>query len=304
MEPIVFTPLYQQRVWGGRELETRFGRALPDDGQPYGEAWEMVDREDEQSVVSEGEHQGRTLHELWTQRREELFGERLDGERFPLLIKILDARDDLSIQVHPPQAVAKELGGEPKTEMWYIAGADPGAKLYAGVNEGVNRQAFATAIDEGKAEQVVPAFEVSEGDSLFIPSGLLHAIGAGLVIFEIQQNSDTTYRVYDWGRLGLDGKPRDLHVKESLQSILFDEGKPKIDAVENGPIASCEHFHVEARVLAVGEKVCSADRFKIVMIVEGSLEGGHRAGRTLLLPRGGCEVIAGEATRILVIEVP
>ena len=139
MEAIRLKPLYMRRVWGGRSLEKAYGRKLPEADTPYGESWEVVDREDEQSVVDGGAHDGLSLHELWTNHRREVFGEGLpDSERFPLLVKILDARDKLSIQVHPPAEVAGDLGGEPKTEMWYIADAEPGAALYVGLKDGVS----------------------------------------------------------------------------------------------------------------------------------------------------------------------
>ena len=297
MEPIVFEPLYMQRVWGGRELERQYGRRLPD-GAPYGESWEIVDRDGEQSVARGGEFAGRTLHELWTEQRAEIFGDGLpDSGRFPLLIKVLDARDDLSIQVHPPEARAAGLGGEPKSEMWYIAAADPGAKLYVGLKDGVTRGDFEKAVGEGTVAECVHAIEAKAGESIFIPSGRLHAIGAGLLIHEIQQNSDTTYRVFDWNRLGLDGKPRELHVGESLASIDFADFEPGMDPPEGTVIAECEHFRVEKLVLAAGESAGNreAGRFSIFSVAEGEVTcGSARFGKGdfFLLPRGGGKVRA------------
>jgi mannose-6-phosphate isomerase len=146
--------------------------------------------------------------------------------RFPWLVKLLDARERLSLQVHPPAALAASLGGEPKSEMWYVAEADPGAELYAGLKRGVTREAFERAIQTGTVADCFHRVAVGARDAMFLPSGRVHAIGAGLVIFEIQQNSDTTYRVFDWHRLGLDGKPRALHVSQSLASINFDDFEP------------------------------------------------------------------------------
>ncbi|MCU0779273.1 MAG: class I mannose-6-phosphate isomerase, partial [Akkermansiaceae bacterium] len=186
MQPITFKPIYMPRVWGGRELERVYGRQLPDADQPYGESWEIVDRGNEQSIVDEGALAGTALHDLWTDRREEIFGSGYEAQpRFPILIKILDARDDLSIQVHPPVDRAAELGGEPKTEMWFIADCDPGAKLYVGLKHGVSRKDFERAITGGGVEACVHAIEPKPGDSIFIPSGRLHAIGAGFLIHEI-----------------------------------------------------------------------------------------------------------------------
>ncbi len=298
MTPITFTPLYMERVWGGRMLESEYGRTLPDDS-PYGESWEIVDRKEEQSIVAEGEFTGRSLHELWTTRREEIFGTGLpDSPRFPLLIKVLDARDDLSIQVHPPAAIAPALGGEPKTEMWYIAKADAGAKLYAGLKAGITRDEFETALGDGSVAEVVHALEPRSGESIFIPSGRLHAIGAGFLIHEIQQNSDTTYRVFDWNRMGLDGKPRELHVEESLRSIDFNDDEPGMDAPSGTVIAECDHFRVEKLELGTGDPAANArdDRFSIFSIAEGEVTDAdgrlYRKGDFLLLPQGSASLTA------------
>lgn len=310
MEPITFTPLYMQRVWGGRMLETAYGRRLPDDA-PYGESWEIVDREDAQSVVSEGPFAGRHLHELWTTRREEIFGTDLPGsDRFPLLIKILDARDDLSIQVHPPAAIAPALGGEPKTEMWYIADADPGAKLYVGLRAGLTRDEFETALAEGTVADAVHAIEPAAGESIFIPSGRLHAIGAGFLIHEIQQNSDTTYRVFDWNRVGLNGRPRDLHVEESLRSIDFNDYEPGMDAPDGDTLATCDHFHVEKLHVPKNEAVGNArdDRFSIFSVIDGRVESSEGRpfgkGDVFLLPRTAPDLHAATDATVLRTTIP
>ncbi len=298
-----------QRVWGGRELERQYGRELPD-GAPYGESWEIVDRESEQSVVVGGPWAGKTLHELWTGYREVVFGAGLpDSGRFPLLIKVLDARDDLSIQVHPPVSLAAGFGGESKTEMWYIAGADPGAKLYVGLKKGVTQGDFEKAIEEGGVADCVHAIEPRAGESIFIPSGRLHAIGAGFLIHEIQQNSDTTYRVFDWNRLGLDGKPRELHVEESLASIDFEDFEPGMDAPNGAVIAECKYFRVEKLELAAGERAGNreAGKFSIFSVAEGDVScGGVMFGRGdfFLLPKGGGDVIAGGGAVLLRTTIP
>jgi len=224
--PLKFKPILKERVWGGRNLERLYQKPLPPD-VPIGESWEISDRPDDESQVAEGPLAGRTLHDLMRGQPRELIGpggEKL--ERFPLLIKILDAQDILSLQVHPPASVAAQLGGEPKTEMWYVAEASPEAVIYAGLKRGVTREAFERRLRNGTVAECVHRFSVQKGDALFIPSGRLHALGAGLVIFEIQQNSDTTYRVFDWNRVGLDGKPRQLHIEQSLASINFDDFEP------------------------------------------------------------------------------
>ena len=306
MDMIRFIPQYKQRVWGGRRLEEGYGRELPDEA-PYGESWEIVDRADEQSVVAAGRFAGKTLHALWTEHRAEIFGEGLpDAERFPLLIKLLDARDDLSIQVHPPARVAAELGGEPKTEMWYLAEVDPGAKLYVGLKRGVTREAFEAALQEGTVAEVVHQLEPQADESIFIESGRLHAIGGGFLIHEIQQNSDTTYRVFDWNRVGLDGQPRQLHVEESLRSIDFDDIEPEIDAAGDGVLAQCEHFRVEKLSVAAGGEVGTAcdDRFAIISVIDGWLDGGLSKGDVVLLPRGCAAISVMQDAVVLRTTIP
>ena len=300
-----------ERVWGGRELERVYQRTLPDPEKPFGESWEIVDREKEQSVVDQGPWTGSSLHELWTNHREEIFGTGFfDHPRFPILIKVLDARDELSIQVHPPAHLAAALGGEPKTEMWFIADCDPGAKLYVGLKNGVTRADFEQAIADGSVADCVHAITPNPGESIFIASGRLHAIGAGFLIHEIQQNSDTTYRVFDWNRLGLDGKPRELHVAESLASIDFTDFEPAMDTPVGDTLASCEYFQADRKSLAAGETIANPrdDRFSILSIADGQLEseGGRRFGKGsfILLPRDASPLKALENSTVLQITLP
>lgn len=308
--PLTFTPLYQERVWGGRELENVYNRTLPKEGVPFGESWEITDRPDEQSVVCAGPLAGKSLHQLWSEQREEIFGAGFTSERFPLLIKILDARDDLSIQVHPPVELAAELNGEPKTEMWYIADVAPDSNIYVGLKNGVTKESFEKALTDGTCEEQVHAIAPKAGESIHIPSGRIHAIGAGLLIYEIQQNSDTTYRVYDWNRVGLDGVPRELHVEESMQCIDFNDFEPEMDTPKGNTIALCEYYHVRQLDLAAGETVGNpeADRFSIVTIVSGevfdSAGNSYIAGDFMILPVGADPLVAQSDTRLLVTTVP
>jgi len=285
-EPIRFRPIYMERVWGGRSLETVYGRKLPSAETPFGESWEMVDRPEAQSIVDGGEFDGKSLHDLWVEHRETIFGGG-EGERFPLLMKILDAREKLSVQVHPPAAIAPELGGEPKTEMWYVAAAEPGAELYIGLRDGVSKQGFVESIGQGTTAEQLHPVAGRAGESIFIPSGRLHAIGAGYLIFEIQQNSDTTYRVFDWNRVGLDGKPRDLHVDESIACIDFDDHEPAMDAPDGELLAECPEFRVERWTLESGRNAAAEGGFAIIAVTEGSLRCGSsqfRAGDFFLIP--------------------
>lgn len=226
--PFTFRPLYQDRIWGGRRLETVFGRSLPP-GRVIGESWEVCDRPDAVSVVAQGPLTGRTLAELMSADPVGLWGQSVpSGTRFPWMCKLLDAREDLSLQVHPPASVAVALGGEPKTEMWYVAAADPGACFHAGLRAGTGRNEFERCARDGTVAELFHRLPARAGDALFLPSGRVHALGRGLVIFEIQQNSDTTYRVFDWNRVGLNGRPRDLHLDQAMASIDFKDQAPAL----------------------------------------------------------------------------
>ena len=277
--PITFAPHFMERVWGGHALATKLGRALPSD-VPIGESWELVDRADVQSVVSHGPLAGTTLHALWRTRREEIFGTELaESERFPLLAKILDAREKLSVQVHPPASKAAALGGEAKTELWYLLDAEPGAEVFAGLVKGTTQRGFERALVGGHVADCLHRLPVVAGDAIFIPSGRCHAIGGGCLIVELQQNSDTTYRVFDWNRVGLDGKPRELHLAESLDSIDFADYEPSLAQPQGERIVECEFFNIDRWQLATprheeaaggviftvlsGEVICGERRFRI-----------------------------------------
>jgi len=308
--PYKFQPILIERLWGGTAL-ARYGKAIPP-GKRIGESWEISDRTDAQSVVANGPAAGQTLRQLIQQHGVQLLGtncihsrtgvppvglttgDRRDAcpttPRFPLLIKLLDARERLSLQVHPPAALAALLGGEPKTEMWYILEAAPDSVLIAGLRRGITRQQFEAAIRQGGVafQKCFHQFPVKVGEALFVPSGRLHAIGAGLVIAEIQQNSDTTYRVYDWDRVDDKGQPRALHVRESLASINFEDFEPVPTPL---PI-QCTDFVVE-KLDVSGPMAgrCDGSSFQIlggitgeVVIQAGSFAEQLRPGEFILLP--------------------
>jgi len=268
---LTFTPLYQPRVWGGQKLNEVFGRKLPTD-TPIGESWELVDRPNEQSVVNRGQYEGWSLHQLWSERRAELFGVWFSDERFPILIKILDAAEPLSVQVHPPLSVAKELRGDPKTEIWYFVQTAPDAGVYVGLKDGTSKEKFETALAEGSVADLVHRIPTRPNSFIFIPSGRIHAIDAGNLIFEIQQNSDTTYRVFDWNREGLDGKPRELHIQPSLASIDFSDFEPPLGDVVGEVIVSCNHFHVERWSLTESRSAHNRRQFAVFQCVSGKVE--------------------------------
>ena len=226
--PLTFHPIFKERVWGGRNLKRLYGKAIPQN-VPIGESWEISDRPEDASVIANGALAGKDLRWLMENHSKELLGKtRPHGARFPLLVKILDAEDKLSLQVHPPAHLAAGLGGEPKTEMWYIANASPDAALYVGLKRGTTRTDFERKVRDGTVSESFHRIPVKTGDVMFLPSGRVHAIGGGNVIFEIQQNSDTTYRVFDWNRMGMDGKPRELHVEQSLACIDFKDFEPRL----------------------------------------------------------------------------
>ena len=285
-QPLTFEPHYMERVWGGRRLGTKLQRKLPTSG-PIGESWELVDREDVQSVVNQGDLEGITLHELWITMRESVFGADIpDSPRFPLLAKLLDATDTLSVQVHPPEHKAAELNGEPKTEMWFLLDAEPGASLYAGFRGGVHQQTFEEGLSTGDVERLLHKIPVKAGDAMFIPSGRCHAIGAGCLIIEIQQNSDTTYRVFDWNRTGLDGKSRELHIGESLDSIDFTDHEPSLIEQSAEVLVNCPFFQVERWSLDFA-RADQSKRGVIFTVIFGEVVCGgrsFRAGDFFLLP--------------------
>ena len=299
--PLTFKPIFKERVWGGRRLEKLFHKPLPA-GVVIGESWEICDRPDDVSVIANGALAGKDLHWLVEKHPDELFGKaKAVGGRFPLLIKLLDAQDKLSLQVHPPRARAVELGGEPKTEMWYIAEAQPGAELYVGLRPGVTPDMFETKLQDGTVAECFHRVQVRAGDVMFLPSGRVHAIGAGLVIFEIQQNSDTTYRVFDWNRQGLDGKPRALHLRESLQSIDFQDFEPSLvrapkkikGAVAVRELVRDPLFDIDSIEFGAGSAhFLEPGKLHVVGAVAGQVQIGSAAGAALLSAGQFCLVPA------------
>ena len=285
-QPLIFEPIFMERIWGGRRLETLFGKRLPP-GVRIGESWEIVDRPEAQSVVHSGPWRGTTLHELWVHHRSEIFGNIADSPRFPILLKLLDAAEKLSLQVHPPAEIAAELGGEPKTEFWYIADASPAAELYVGMRRKSSREAFKQAIAAGTAEEHVCRMPVKTGDGMFLPSGRVHAVGGGNVIVEVQQNSDTTYRVFDWNRTDENGKPRTLHVEESLRCIDFDDCEPSLVDCDREALVSHALFRVEKWRLDRPREVGPRGEFAIVCCLSGGVKCSGTtigAGEFFLVP--------------------
>jgi mannose-6-phosphate isomerase len=286
LTPLTFEPIFMERIWGGRRLESEFGKKLPPQ-KVIGESWEIVDRPEAQSIVRNGPLHGKTLHELWTQHRDEIFGEVPDAPRFPLLLKLLDAHDKLSLQVHPPEEVASRLGGEPKNEFWYVAAAVPGAELYLGFREPITRDQLEKALRDGTAADYVHKIRVKSGDAVFLPSGRLHALGGGNLIIEIQQNSDTTYRVFDWNRVDDTGKQRQLHIDQALQCIDFGDVRPPLLQAKGELLLRNDLFEIQKWNLDSSRVIASRGLFAIVCCLTGSLQCADvdlKPGGFLLVP--------------------
>jgi mannose-6-phosphate isomerase len=287
--PLTFHPVFKERVWGGRELERLFAKKLPQ-GAVIGESWEICDRPGDASVIANGPLAGKDIRWLMEHHAAEILGTAkpaADG-RFPLLCKILDARDKLSLQVHPPAGQAAKLKGEPKTEMWFIADAAPAASLYVGLKRGVTRTEFEQKITDGSVAECFHRIPVRAGDTMFLPSGRVHAIGDGLVIFEIQQNSDTTYRVFDWNRVGLDGKARELHVAQSLASIDFNDFEPQLVETKFEPDGK-----IQKRTL-VKDPLFNVEVWKLNPAVRSLLNPGKL--QVLAVTAGEIEIRSGSAS--------
>lgn len=302
--PLKFMEQYDERLWGGQSFRTLYGKPIPPD-RPIAEAWLISDHPGDESVVAVGPHQGRTLHDVMLDDVEGLLGRRVSPTihgRFPLLLKLLDARVTLSVQVHPDDETARRLG-EPdvgKTEMWYVLHREPGAELICGLNPALDRDAFSKLLGSPAIEDTMMRFRVEEGDAMFVPAGTVHAIGSGLVLAEIQQNSDLTYRLYDWGRVERNGMPRELHLDKAMEAITFGSvhlgpATPLAygrDGLRHSVLAACPYFAAE--FIEAPEKhtvVNDGSSFHILLAPKDTLhvasddEGYEiRAGEAVLLP--------------------
>jgi mannose-6-phosphate isomerase len=309
-QPLSFEPIFMERIWGGRKLAQLFNKNLPPN-KPIGESWEIVDRPEAQSIVANGPLKGKTLHELWSQHRKEIFGDLTDSPRFPLLIKLLDAQEKLSLQVHPPEKIAAKLGAEPKTECWYVANAESGAELFIGFKESTNREQFQKLLSAGSAADHVHTIRVRRGDVMFLPAGRFHAVGAGNVLVEIQQNSDTTYRVFDWNRVDQQtGEPRKLHVDEALESIDFSDVAPNLIEPKGELLVKHELFELQKWNLDSPREVTPPGEFAIVCCLAGSLSSADvdlRPGDFFLVPASSQDRQVhpkAEGTTLLRITIP
>jgi mannose-6-phosphate isomerase len=321
--PLRFRPILRELIWGGRRLGTVLHKPIGE-GSDYAESWELSDYHDEVSVVSERLLAGTSLRDLVRSRPIELLGPAVGPrDQFPLLVKFIDANQDLSVQVHPDDEKGRRLANDSgKTETWVILTAEPGSLIYAGLKAGVDPDEFRRAIDSGEVEPLLHHFEARPGDAILIEAGTVHAIGAGVLLAEIQQMSDATFRVFDWNRVGADGKPRELHIEQAMESIDFRRGpvnpiSPQVEELGEGGrrerLTRSSYFALERLRFSQPTTIGRPDRFTILMGLEGRCEIIHDMrtylldfGQTVLLPAavGECRIYPHGDAVVLICAVP
>jgi len=298
--PLKLKPTLHVKVWGGRKLRTQMAKELPTD-EPYGESWEVHDT----ATVNNGSLSGQTLNKILNQYGQQLIGTHNDpAAGFPLLVKLIDAEQWLSVQVHPNDVQARELEGDPrgKTEAWLILAADEGAQLVTGVKRGTSREAMAAAIRDNQLEDLLVYEQVRAGDVFFIPANTIHAIGPGILLYEIQQNSNVTYRLYDWGRVGLDGQPRELHVDkgvqvsgvDSLPALTHPTGET-VEMVRSDYFVTTRHRLQDDRL-----EIPTEGRFHALTCIEGALSITHDE-TTIILSTGDSALIPASLGAYIVL---
>jgi len=281
LHPLRFVPILRRYVWGGRRLESSLGKPLPP-GDDWAESWEIADLDEDQTCAAAGPLAGEPLHALVEHRGAELLGRHHPQRRFPLLLKLLDAEKNLSVQVHP------EPRASGKSEAWFVLEARPGSLIYAGLKPGVDRPALESAVREGTCEKCLHAFHPAPGDCVFIPPGVVHALGAGLLVAEIQQPSNVTFRLFDWNRLGADGRPRPLHIQEALDAVDYGRGPvdPRTPQPTDRPgverLVECNGFIWERLRFDSIETLGGDDRCRVICVVQGATQiAGDPAGTPL-----------------------
>lgn len=301
--PLLLDPVYKDYVWGGDRIARRFNRPVP--GGKAAESWEVADRPEGMSIVRNGSLIGRNLGELARTRGAALVGRGADFRVFPLLVKIIDAAQCLSVQVHPDESSAARMNADPKTEAWVVLDAEPGAVVYAGFKRPSGEAEFREALLASRLESLLRAVNVSRGDVIFVPGGRIHCIGGGCLLLEVQQNSDTTYRVYDWQRACRGGKPRELHLEKAVRVIRWDDTGPTAsEAVQRRALSAetcegdgfaellrCPFFRIERARISKGFSCYMDGRSFHVLFVE--------TGRALI----GSEIMsveAGAGTSVLI----
>ncbi len=322
--PLRFEPIYQYRLWGGRRLSNLLSAPLPGDG-PIGEAWLLSDRDDHQSLVANGPLKGQSIGKLMEEFRDQLMGKLAPRfSRFPLLLKFLDAREMLSVQVHPGDAHPDLIpaGESGKTEAWVVIEANNRSRIYAGLKPGTTAGDLRHSLADGTIADHLVGIVPKPGDAVFIPAGTVHTLGGSVVVFEVQQNSDVTFRLYDWGHVDAKtGKPRPLQVDQALASIDFANCKDGLvtplvvttTPVERERLFDCEHFLLWRLRGESPFSVGAAEMPRVLVCIEGSgwFEGDGSAygvdkGEVWLLPAvvGACEFHPNNAVTLLEIALP
>ncbi len=318
--PLKFKPLLKERIWGGAEL-AKFGKKLPE-GIKIGESWELSGVKGDISVVSEGALKGNNLQELIEIYMGDLMGDRVYekfGEEFPLLVKLIDAQDFLSIQVHPDDELSgARHGAYGKTEMWYIMDHQPGAELFLGFNQPVDKAKYMDFLKRGELDQLLTRFKVEKDSAYFIPAGAIHAIGKGILVAEIQQTSDVTYRVFDFNRVDDQGKSRELHTELALDAISYEQSD-EYDVTNSAPagevaqIATCQYFQTNSIEVdgTMERNYNDLDSFVIYVCLEGEMtiktqttETSMKIGETVLIPAVITELTLEGKGKILESYIP
>ena len=313
--PLRFTPILKQTIWGGRRLATQLGKVLGEEDN-YAESWEIVDHGEDQSVVENGPLAGKTLEELVADKNIGVLGHYTSSESFPLLLKYLDCNRVLSVQVHPDDEYGRKMSPPDlgKTEAWYIVESQEDSLVYAGLKTGVTRRDLQVAAEQGETDSVLHAFHPEAGDVLYIPAGTVHALGEGLLVAEIQQSSNTTFRLHDWNRVDAQGQSRQLHIAESLEVTDFTRGPiSPLRAQDHQPhwqeIIRCDKFVLN--ILNSGSDVIAGDGyFHILTVPKGcaklQTQGGEyplNAGESILLPASMTQVTVITSPETVVLEM-
>lgn len=290
MYPLKMMPVFKDNIWGGKRLKEEYGKNTP--YEITGESWEVASHKNGESTVGNGEYAGKTIKELTSLLKESFLGDKVymgDEEKFPLLVKFIDAKESLSVQVHPDDDFARENenGELGKTEMWYIMDASVGAGILYGFKEEITKDEFKESIENNTLLDYTYFAKCKKGDSFFIPAGTLHAIGEGILIAEIQQNSDTTYRVYDYNRKDANGNTRELHIEKAVEVTSLCPAKA-LEKANDNVIADCEYFKVEKLVVNNSLKwTVDKSRFEIIIVCDGKVRINgieFKKGETALIP--------------------
>lgn len=317
MYPLKFKPIFKTLVWGGEKIAGYKGLRIDD--RNIGESWELSGVKGNESVVANGELAGRTITELISEYKGRLVGKKVyekNGTEFPLLIKFIDAMQDLSVQVHPDDALAaaRHNGSKGKTEMWYVVQAEPGAHLLSGLKSAITPDEYIRRVEENSITEVLNDYKVHAGDVFFLPAGRIHAIGAGTFVAEIQQTSDITYRIYDYGRPGLDGKPRELHTelaKDAIDYTVYPDYRTEYEAGTDKEtvLVDCDYFTTSLYDLSkpFTRDLRDIDSFLAVICIEGEgsvadaeplSENGPTKGHVIDIRRGETVLIPASSVGV------